>query len=90
MDLKKFEAITQGFKNFVFPNEYMEKLATERAKICSTCEHADPNHKFKKWVPADNRTKEIKGMGCSLCGCLLSAKVRQVLESCPDKPKRWE
>lgn len=89
MNLKKFQAITQGFKNFVFANEYIEQLATERAKICADCPHANPEYKFKKWLPEDNKTEQISGMGCNLCGCLLSAKVRQMLESCPDKPPRW-
>ncbi len=88
--LKKLAAITSGFTNFVFPTEYHEKLATSRAEECSNCPHANPEHQFKKWLPKDNKIEKISGMGCDLCGCLLSAKVRQVLEKCPDNPPRWE
>lgn len=87
MDVKKFAAITSGFVNFVFPTEYFEKLAISRAEECSMCPHANPEHPFKKWTPEDNKTEIISGMGCNLCGCLLSAKVRQNLEKCPDD--RW-
>jgi hypothetical protein len=87
---KKLRAITSGFTNLIFKNEYHEKLAISRAEECAKCPHANPNHPFKKWFPEDNRTVHISGMGCNLCGCLLSAKVRQVLEKCPDKPSRWE
>lgn len=79
--LTKLAAIYSGFKNFAFPNEHFEELAKVRAQICAKCEYADPNHPFK--VIEDKRTKEISGMGCSVCRCLLSAKVRQVFESCP-------
>jgi hypothetical protein len=88
MSLKNFAAITSGFTNFIFKSEFHEKLAISRAEECSKCPNADPEHKFKKWLPKDNRIEEINGMGCKLCGCLLSAKVRQVLEKCPDG--RWE
>ena len=83
----KLLAITEGFKNYLFPMPIIEELATERAKICADCDKADPEHPFKKLLD-DNRTEEIKGMGCSVCNCLLSAKVRQLREKCPlDK---WE
>ena len=37
--MSKINEIVQGFKYGVFPNEKVEKLAIERAKTCSTCEH---------------------------------------------------
>lgn len=80
-------AIVTGFKNVTFPSESFEKLAKERSKVCAACPHARPDHPFKKLLP-NGLTEEIKGMGCNLCGCLLSAKVRQILHSCPDG--RWE
>lgn len=88
MNKVTFKAILQGFKNYTFPNEHFEKLATERAKICAACPHANPKKIFKNFK--DGKTSEIEGLGCDLCGCLLSAKVRQALSTCPDKPKRWE
>ena len=34
----KLSAIVEGWKNVLFPNPEMEKIALERAKICSTCD----------------------------------------------------
>lgn len=34
---KQFREIVNGYKNTVFPNKEVEKLALERALICSTC-----------------------------------------------------
>lgn len=87
MDIKKFTAITTGFANFVFKTKYHEELAHERAKICAECPNMNPEHPFKKWIPEDKRTEIISKAGCSLCGCLLSAKVRQTLERCPEN--KW-
>lgn len=83
----KLRAILSGFTNFHFPSPEIEKIAKERAKICSTCEHANPDHPFKLLLD-DNSTKEIKNLGCKVCGCLLSAKVRQLFEGCP--LKKWK
>lgn len=80
------KAIVSGFKNYKFPSKTMEELAKERAKICATCEYANPNHPFKKMID-DQRTEIINGMGCNICGCLLSAKVRQLFTDCPEK--KW-
>lgn len=82
-----FLAIASGWKNFIFPSKTMEELAKTRAEICSTCPSFVKEHKFKKWLPEDNTTTEITGAGCEHCSCYLPAKVRQVLENCPEK--KW-
>jgi hypothetical protein len=84
--LNKLKAILSGLTNFYFPTKAIEKIAKDRAVICSKCEHANPEHPFKLLLE-DNSTQEIKGMGCNICHCLLSAKVRQLLEPCP--LKKW-
>lgn len=91
MNPEKLNHIISGWKNVVFKNKDVEELAIVRAKICSECPHANPNYPFKKFLPEEGgKTKIIEGMGCNLCGCPLSAKVRAVLDSCPDNPKRWD
>jgi len=34
----KLSAIVEGWKNFIFHDPEIEKIALERAKICSTCD----------------------------------------------------
>lgn len=87
MNLRTLQAIVEGFKNYTFKTPEMEKVATERAKICAACEHANPNYPFKI-LKEDGATVPIEGLGCNKCGCLLSAKVRQMLSACPEK--KWE
>jgi hypothetical protein len=71
----KYSHIVEGFMNHKFPNDKMEDLAKTRAAICSRCPFAK-HSKVVKTVLVDNRTKEISGMYCDICGCSLSAKVR--------------
>ena len=82
-----YKAILQGWTNVAFKNEYFEKLAKERAKVCAGCEFFTTEYKFKKWTPPENNIEEIRGMGCERCGCPLSSKLRQVLQECPEK--KW-
>ena len=84
---KKLNAIVTGFLNYNFPNESIEKIAKDRAKICAECVHANPEHPFKLLLD-DQTTQDINGLGCDICHCLLSAKVRQLFEGCP--LKKWE
>ncbi len=79
--------IFQGFTNYSFPSEGIEKEARRRASICSECPHANPHRLFKKLLD-DNSIEHIKGLGCDKCGCLLSAKVRSPLSKCPEG--KWE
>jgi len=81
----RLKAIVQGFKNYVFPNKEIEEIAIKRATICATCPAAVETM-MKQLLP-DDSIKEITGLKCSDCGCILSAKVRQVFESCPQK--KW-
>lgn len=89
MNTEKYQAIAQGWKNYIFKSDTVEELAKTRAKICSECPHIDTEYPFKNMLP-DKSIKIIEGTACSLCGCPLSAKLRQVLQSCPDTPKRWQ
>ena len=79
--------IIEGFKNYNFPSEESEKIAMERAAVCASCEFANPNHPFRKLLD-DNRIETINGLGCKKCGCLLSAKTRSPLSSCPEN--KWK
>ena len=81
----RFKAIVQGFKNYVFPDKEIEKVALQRAAICAACPFAVET-KLKQLLP-DDTIKEIDGLKCSDCGCILSAKLRQVFESCPQN--KW-
>mgnify|MGYP006921381677 CR=1 FL=1 len=83
MNLRILKEIVSGHKNFIFPSKEIEELANVRAEICASCEHADPNHPFKKFIPEEKRIEIIKGLGCKLCGCPLSAKTRSVMSTCP-------
>ena len=85
--IKTLLAIVDGFKNYHFPTKEMEMKAKNRATVCASCEHADHDYTFKQMLD-DGRTKEIKGLGCSICGCLLSAKVRQDVMACPHE--KWK
>lgn len=78
------EAIIQGFKNFKFPSPEIEILATERAKVCGACDEII-ERPLLKFVPglSDEKNPDIKHAACGICNCILSAKVRQLLESCP-------
>jgi aspartate carbamoyltransferase regulatory subunit len=81
----RFKAIVSGFKNYVFPNKEIEELALKRATVCAICPFAVET-KMKQLLP-DDTIKEIDGLKCSDCGCILSAKVRQIFESCPQN--KW-
>lgn len=87
--VEKLKSILTGIKNAHVENPEIEKRAEKRAKLCAECPHANPEHPFKAFIVPENRIMEIKNMGCDLCGCLLSAKVRSPLERCPDNPPRW-
>jgi len=88
MNVNTFNAILSGWKNVIFKNKDIEELAIVRAKICSSCPHANKKYKFKPFRPTEGEeTKSIEGLACNVCGCPLSAKVRQVLENCPED--RW-
>lgn len=82
-NLSKLNSILTGWKNFIFINPQIEKLAKVRAEICAGCDHADIEYPFKKWIPEEKRIEIIKGLGCDKCGCPLLSKLRSPLEKCP-------
>ena len=82
---KRLAAIVSGFKNYMFPNKEMEEVALQRALICAACPLAEVT--ILKQLLSDVNIKEIEGLKCSVCGCILSAKVRQAYESCPKE--KW-
>lgn len=86
MDIEKFKRITEGWKNIVFLSPTVEKLATERSKICSDCIHAVE----KKWLKKiGSKSKRMLTIECSKCRCVVSAKTRSVKEECPLTPPKW-
>jgi hypothetical protein len=71
--------IIEGWSNYIFPNEQTEALAYERAKVCAVC----PNNKQGSVLSFINdKLETIQGSYCSLCGCPLSAKLRNPKEVC--------
>jgi len=76
-----FDHIVNGWKNYIFPDENVERLAYNRAEICSECENAKPGTYEK--LMKDRTLKEVEGMKCSVCGCPLSTKLRSENETCP-------
>lgn len=78
---KRLAAIVSGFKNYFFTSKENENNALRRAAICAACPYA-VEVVLKQFLP-DRNIKEIEGLKCSECGCILSAKVRQEYETCP-------
>jgi hypothetical protein len=80
--------IILGWTNLILPNQASETEAKLRAESCAHCEHAILSPGIYRIV-VDNRTAEVRGMYCELCGCPLSAKVRSKDDYCPNNPPRW-
>lgn len=81
--IKKFKEIASGWANYIFPNPEVEKIAIERAKICSKC----PNAIHGTWLEGyvkDKSIKEVSGLKCNICNCPLSAKCRSKDSECPE------
>lgn len=81
---QKLINILSGWKNYVFENEEVEKMAKHRAIYCATCDNAV--YGLVASLVGDE-IKEIKGMVCNGCEtnikCPLSAKLRSPNENCP-------
>lgn len=60
--------IYQGWKNLIFENPEIEKLAKERALVCAKC---------------PIRTDEVCDKSKGGCGCPLVAKWRSPKSKCP-------
>lgn len=61
--------IIVGWKNYIFPNKEVEKIATNRMITCLKCK--------------DHFQKKTKR--CGICGCFMPAKVRNINSKCPIK-----
>jgi len=80
LESMNYKAILSGWEAFMNKSEVTEKLAKERAVICSGCEHAV---KSKLVGLMGDDIVEVQGYKCSVCSCPLSAKIRQSIEPCP-------
>lgn len=76
MNLKN---LVNGWTNYVFENKEIEKLAYERAEICSKC---PSNLRGDILVMLNDKLQSIKGRYCSECGCPLSPKIRGENSEC--------
>lgn len=76
----KLSSIISGWKNYLWKNVEVERLAAKRAMKCAGCDHAIES---KYEVLHDHKLKEIQGMVCDMCLCPLSTKLRSEKESCP-------
>jgi hypothetical protein len=84
--IKNIDKVSEGLFNYKNPSEKIEALATERAKICVSC----PNYKDEpiKQLQLDDEIKVLSKKMCTLCGCVLSLKLRTRIIStnqCPLK-----
>ncbi len=78
--MSKLKNIIEGWKNAIWPNAEVEVLAAKRAIHCSACEHS-VEMLFE--VIQEKKIEEIKGMGCAMCLCPLTTKLRSPEEECP-------
>lgn len=81
--LEKLQHIVDGWTNLIIEDPVAEEIALHRASICASCPFAEEVSGLSM-IAVDNRTKQIKGMKCSRCGCPLSAKVRSLNDHCPE------
>lgn len=77
----KISNIMGGWKNVVFKDPEVEKLAKERAKICDTCDYASEDNDSFFDLEKD-KLVTYKGY-CKKCLCPFKAKLRSVNEKCP-------
>ena len=78
------KAIYNGWTNYL-TSDVHDEVVKSRAQICGGCPHAV---KSKLLFMVKDSLKEIEGFKCDLCGCPLSAKIRQNVETCDDG--RWQ
>ena len=78
--LVKLANIIDGWKNYTFPSQEVEQVATQRAQICADC----PNAIFDTFVDViEFRAVEMHGYVCNQCKCPITKAVRSVNYSCP-------
>lgn len=75
-----------GKSNFEHPTPCIDKLATERAKICADCEHFK-TEPIKQFQVVDSNIPGLSKMYCEDCGCISSYKLRQSIEVCDRWPE---
>lgn len=73
---KNRKQILEGIKNTVMRDEFVEKIAAKRQKICDSCVRKD----------VEGASCIIPGSQpcCNLCGCTLKIKLRSLSTDCPD------
>lgn len=72
--------IIKGWYYYVSNDTNVEKIATQRAKICAKCPHKSESKVFA-WVK--DEVEEINGSICGKCSCPIAMKVRSINENCP-------
>lgn len=77
---KNRKAIFQGFWNYIFRKQYIEKISKERMEVCNSCDQLD--------TKGDNCLWEGTQPCCSECGCSLDIKTRSLSAECP--LKHWK
>jgi len=79
------DPIFEGINNLNHPNIDVEILAKERMKTCIGCPmYVDEPISFLKVI--DKSIPELSNKMCDSCGCTLSYKLRQSIETCD----KWE
>lgn len=75
------DPLAEGMNNFNHPNIDVEILAKERMKTCIGCPmyQIEPIQMFRI---KDKSIPELSDMFCDSCGCTLSYKLRQSIETC--------
>ena len=74
--------ILNGWNNYFNKDAVVEKVANQRAEFCAKCPFAVESI-FTIFV--NDELKEIEGLICKRCNCPLSAKIRSIKETCPEK-----
>lgn len=80
----KIIAILEGWKNYIFPSEAVERKAKARAEICAKCPYSQKGN-ITQHMP-DGSISKGQGMVCTKCGCPLSTLLRQDKVKCENLP----
>ena len=78
--VKHLDQVYEGVKNNIWKDDYVEIIASDRYKICQSCEQFD----VKGRDCAAPGTQPC----CSDCGCSLAFKIRALSSACP--MKKWD
>lgn len=81
--MDKLKLILAGWSNVLIPDERVDDIGKERAKICADCPKAEWSLVATLTISKERHIQEVAGMSCSECGCPLSAKVRSPGAECP-------